>query len=668
MSALIGPALDALRAGLCVVPPRQDGSKAPEGFWRAWQSRRPDETTVSTWYSAGRTGIGYVCGAVSGGLEMFEFEDARTHAAFVATADALALGDLVERVSGGYESLTPGGGVHWLYRSSDIAGNTKLACRPKLPEEQTHERDTVAVLIETRGEGGYTVEAPSSGTVHPSGAPYRLRRGSVETIATITPAERRQLWNLARTFDQLPESMPRAEARPLTSSVIDEYNRRTTWQELLVPDGWTLAHQRGGVLYWRRPGKDRGVSAVSGYNAEDRLAVYSTSTELETGRGHSKFAYFAQRNHGGDFKSAHRALAGAQPAQIHSSGTTTLIPDERKKLFRTAREITAETPTTPSWILEGYLAEGTITELDGKLKASGKTTLIMAALAKIVDGQPFLGRATARTGAIVLSEQNSPSLSVALGRAGLADREDVLVMFWSDARDLTWPLIVQVAAEEARQRGYRLIVVDTLPQFAGIAGDGENSSGAALEAMRPIQEAAASGLAFLISRHERKGGGEVGESARGSSAFSGAVDIVLSLRRTEGQGSDTVRAIHALSRFDETPSELLIDLVDGEYVALGSGPDVRQKRARDAILAELPLTPDRAVTRDQLIDALADSRIKPTMLHGLLKDAVEAGIVQRSGSGRKNDPYRYWKSQKIHSFGAPVVPDESISDIVDEAV
>jgi hypothetical protein len=46
--------------------------------------------------------------------------------------------------------------------------------------------------------------------------------------------------------------------------------------------------------------------------------------------------------------------------------------------------------------------------------------------------------------------------------------------------------------------------------------------------------AGSAGLAVLMLRHERKGGGEVGESGRGSSAFAGAVDVILQLKRPEG--------------------------------------------------------------------------------------------------------------------------------------
>src|SRR6185436_12737761 len=93
--------------------------------------------------------------------------------------------------------------------------------------------------------------------------------------------------------------------------------------------------------------------------------------------------------------------------------------------------------------------------------------------------------------------------------------------------------------------------VDTVSQFAGLRGDAENNSGDALAAIEPLQEAAAQGLAVIAVRHERKGGGEVGESGRGSSAFSGAVDIVVAIRRGEGQTKPTVRVLHTLSRFTE---------------------------------------------------------------------------------------------------------------------
>jgi putative DNA primase/helicase len=309
-------ALAALRADLCPIPQGQDGSKAPFGVkqkWSRWQSERPSETTLNSWYSNGRTGLGIVCGAVSGNLECLEFDDRPTYEAFLELAHDRGLTDVVARIREGYESQTPGDGIHWPYRCSKISGNTKLACRPKLPEEMSHPADNIAVLIETRGQGGFIVEAPSFGKVHPTGKPYRLLRGSFETITTITPEERAALFELARSFDQMPK--PEADrSSPSTGEPGgrpgDDFNAHGDWGHILVPKGWQLVYQRGDVGYWRRPGKNKGISATTNYQGSNLLYVFSTSTPFDSERGYSKFSAYALLEHGGDYAAAAQALSG----------------------------------------------------------------------------------------------------------------------------------------------------------------------------------------------------------------------------------------------------------------------------------------------------------------------------------------------------------------------
>jgi hypothetical protein len=151
------------------------------------------------------------------------------------------------------------------------------------------------------------------------------------------------------------------------------------------------------------------------------------------------------------------------------------------------------------------------------------------------------------------------------------------------------------------------------------------------------------------------------------------VDIVLSLRRAEGQTKDTVRVIQALSRFDETPSELVIELVDGEYAVLGTMQDVKAHEARQAVLDELPATEADAIEMKALVDLLKDSKIKRTTLQDAIAAHVEGGVVHRVGLGKKGDPYRYWRTEtpkpvspEIHSAAVPVVSAESISGQYEE--
>jgi hypothetical protein len=90
-----------------------------------------------------------------------------------------------------------------------VAGNTKLASRPATESElAANPTDKVKVLIETRGEGGYCITAPSSGPVHSTGQPWRLVAGGFDSIATITDEERDELFRLARLLDQMPERAP----------------------------------------------------------------------------------------------------------------------------------------------------------------------------------------------------------------------------------------------------------------------------------------------------------------------------------------------------------------------------------------------------------------------------------------------------------------------------
>jgi hypothetical protein len=132
--------------------------------------------------------------------------------------------------------------------------------------------------------------------------------------------------------------------------------------------------------------------------------------------------------------------------------------------------------------------------------------------------------------------------------------------------------------------GAGLMIIDTLGQFAGFEGDEENNAGDMLAAVQPLQVAAAEGIAVAFARHERKASGRVGDAGRGSSALTGAVDVVLSLRQPEGNQPATVREIQALSRFDETPGRLIVELTKDGYVSHGSESSCAKEGAKQAIL------------------------------------------------------------------------------------
>src|SRR4051812_12682387 len=269
-------------AGLCVLPAAEDGSKRPDvSTWRKYQRRRPTEDEVRGWFGDGRrTGLGVVCGRVSGGLEMTELEAEAVTAGALAqlSEDAEAAGEaqLWRRVTlDGWMVRSPSGGMHLMTRLADaeVPGNTKLAATP---EHRT--------LAETRGEGGGFVPAPSHGSVHPGSGAWQTLAGGPYTLPTITADERARLHALVQLLDQRPMPAPvAAPASPFTPlargvgdgiSPGDDFAKQTEWVQILEPVGWRRVSTRGEVAAWRRPGKSTGISATTGYGAGDWLYVF----------------------------------------------------------------------------------------------------------------------------------------------------------------------------------------------------------------------------------------------------------------------------------------------------------------------------------------------------------------------------------------------------------
>jgi len=308
--------------------------------------------------------------------------------------------------------------------------------------------------------------------------------------------------------------------------------------------------------------------------------------------------------------------------------------------FQTARALSAAAGDGPRWIVHGLLAVGGITELAAKIKV-GKTTWAAYLLASVLEGRPFLGLQTVRSPVIYLTEERGPTFREALADAGLLGAENLHVLSKFDALKIPWPRLVDGAIQKARSVGAKVIVADTVGALAGLSGEEENHSGAALAAMLPLGVAAAAEIAVLALRHERKSGGELGDSARGSSAFGGSCDILLSLRRANTQGHPNRRSLLGIGRFREVPELLVMELRDGEYVTLGDGVAVERSDARAAILDRLP-GPDGPLITEAEVLALLPAGTSRGSCQRALRDLVKAGKVAREkGAGKSGRAFGY---------------------------
>ena len=286
--------------------------------------------------------------------------------------------------------------------------------------------------------------------------------------------------------------------------------------------------------------------------------------------------------------------------------------------WRTAAEIASETPEESDWLWRDYLAFGTVVELDAKMKV-GKSTFLGHLVRAVTEGRAFLDRETRRTPVVWLTEEGDRTFRSILARVGLADSADVHVLTRRSLGRVAWVQFVAAALDKMEEVGSRWLIVDTLPKFAGFKADEENDSATAMETMRRLQQVStALGACVLTTRHDRKEGGEIGDSARGSSAFGGDVDVILRLTRVGGKTPDR-RKLEALGRFDETPDELTIELHKGAYRVVG------ESDARDAALkaiCELLDQEPRIAVADYLDDLKEAGHLRKTVY-----EAVRWGVT-----------------------------------------
>lgn len=249
---------------------------------------------------------GIACGLLSDNLEVIDFDLKyslssdlmQRYAELVNSYDP----DLLKSLT---VQKTANSGFHFMYRCSEIQGNQKLAMRPTTIEEKLRDSHLkVMVLIETRGLLGQVVTIPTPG--------YSIIRGTLETIPTITIAQREILITCARAFNEVVEVV---KHRPMESpsgqgrvTPWEDFNIRSDVSSILESHGWTFVFQKGNKLHFKRPGQTDALTSGN-WDIEKRLfSVFSTSTEFEINRGYKPFGVYAMLAHSNDAKEAANAL------------------------------------------------------------------------------------------------------------------------------------------------------------------------------------------------------------------------------------------------------------------------------------------------------------------------------------------------------------------------
>jgi hypothetical protein len=323
--------------------------------------------------------------------------------------------------------------------------------------------------------------------------------------------------------------------------------------------------------------------------------------------------------------------------EIESSIAPSIEADLSRFRFRNAAE-PSESPDI-RWLVRGLVPVGAIVSINAKIKL-GKTAFVLALCRAIITGDHFLGQQTTKTNVVYLTEQTASSFDHALRVADLRGIGGFTYLPFTETCGSPWPKVAEQALLHCDRTESGLLVVDTLSQFAGIVGDSENDAGAALAAMLPLQKVAAAGVAVIMIRHARKSGGDVEDAGRGSSAFDGAADLILSIRRPDGNQSSNRRLLTSSGRYSgETLNNLLIEMAGFRFVAIGSQQEMAQNDAEARILAQAPRSKLEAVSLRKLGEGIGIPR---GSLQRLVSALVRKGRIKRAGKGKRASPFVHW--------------------------
>jgi len=304
-----------------------------------------------------------------------------------------------------------------------------------------------------------------------------------------------------------------------------------------------------------------------------------------------------------------------------SNSRSAFQPRDVGELFQ---ESTEEIP----WICKGYLFRGGLTIWAGSPKI-GKTTLAYELIDRVAVGDSFLGGEPIRSKVLLLGlEEHRRDIITRLRK-----RSDEAIEGWVKVQFGPLPYsapIYEEMADYIMREEIGLVVIDTIPAWWNLSD--ENDASEVIRKGYPLVNVIRkTNAAWLGLVHTRKSGGDHGEDIRGSSALLGLVDIAVSMKRAKGGGNQ--RVLEAVSRYTDTPKELIIEYVESGYKKLGTPAEISSQAKASQVLERLT---DQGKTMEEL--AIETKLSKQDVSRGI---KILGEQVHRDGNGAKGNPYRF---------------------------
>ena len=311
-------------------------------------------------------------------------------------------------------------------------------------------------------------------------------------------------------------------------------------------------------------------------------------------------------------------------------------------------QLTAIKDKPADWLWQGFVALGNMTLLTGMWKGAGKTTLLSLLLSRRREGGNLAGLPVKPGKTVIVTEESTALWG---DRARQLDFGGQACFFSRPFLTIPtpeqWHDLMRKILNLRQAHGIDLAVIDPLAPFLQC----ENNARSIFETILPLCALTRAGMAVVAMHHPAKGAKPAGEAARGSGALLGHVDISIEMRLPTGDPLTRRRRLLALSRYAETPRQLLVELnaAGSDYLVLAEDDYEDQFQANWGVLRMVLNEARKKVTRLEILDDWPpdfDSKPHPSTFSRWLSRAVERGLIACDGTGMKNSPFRYWLPER----------------------
>jgi putative DNA primase/helicase len=354
---------------------------------------------------------------------------------------------------------------------------------------------------------------------------------------------------------------------------------------------------------------------------------------------------------GNFFSKGGTAQQSAQRSSSNGQGTANSQNDSFPKASQAEGTIWRPVPISQlrriappdTWVWEGILAPGKITLLSAEAKA-GKTTLLSLLYQRMASGGSLCGATVYPGRVIVVSEEPADLWLDRRQRLSLGDHVEVLPMpFITKPRQHDWEKMIAEAVQALRQQPAALVVWDTLSHLWWLADENDNAKEAA--ALMPLRQLCDTGAGLALLHHF----GAEKNGPRGGTELRGFPDVLAELHLYKRDDfEDRRRVLKVRGRLQQLPSKLVVQLNEtaDDYVVLEGALDVGSSTLW-AVLSTLVPAHSPGLSAKEFQELWPE---KPPpeakRLNEVLAKHWEAAGWQRTGAGKKNDPYCYWRPKQ----------------------